>query len=97
MRIRPVNAQDAAALCAIYNHYVENTVVSFEEESITVADFAARIDKIRTVGLPWFVAEQDGTVLGYAYAARWQERSAYRFCALVSVYLAPGGLKRDTR
>lgn len=97
--IRPVNTADAAALCAIYNHYISNTVVSFEEECVGTDEFAARIAKVQAAGLPWLVMEQDGNVIGYAYAARWQERSAYRFCALVSVYLAPDsvGAGRGTR
>lgn len=87
--IRPVDMQDAAALCAIYNHYVANTVVSFEEECVSADDFAARIAKVQASGLPWLVMERDGNAIGYAYASRWQERSAYRFCAQISVYLEP--------
>jgi L-amino acid N-acyltransferase YncA len=87
--IRPVKPQDVAALCAIYNHYVIHTVVSFEEEPITAADFAARIAKVQQAGLPYLVAEESGEVVGHAYASRWKERSAYRFCAEASVYLAP--------
>ena len=87
--IRPVTAQDAGAIRALYNHYIDNTVVSFEELPVTDAEIAARIGKVHAAGLPWLVAEEAGVLLGYAYAAPWQERSAYRFCALVSVYLAP--------
>lgn len=87
--IRPVRMEDADALCAIYNHYVLNTVVSFEEESVGVDVFAARIARVQQAGLPWLVVERNGSVIGYACASRWQERSAYRFCALISVYLAP--------
>lgn len=87
--IRPATAHDTGALCAIYNHYIAHTVVSFEEVTITEADLAARVAKVQAAGLPWLVAEENGAVLGYAYAGPWQERSAYRFCALVSVYLAP--------
>lgn len=88
--IRPVTPQDTRALCAIYNHYIANTVVSFEEEAVTEAELAARVAKVQHAALPWLVAEHEGIVLGYAYASKWKERSAYRYCAEVSVYLAPG-------
>lgn len=87
--IRPVRAGDVGALCAIYNHYIANTVISFEDVPVTEAELAARIGKVQGAGLPWLVAEDNGVVLGYAYAGPWQERSAYRFCALITVYLAP--------
>ena len=45
-------------------------------------------------GLPWLVAEQDGRVLGYAYAGPWKSRAAYRFAVEVTVYLAPGFTRR---
>jgi phosphinothricin acetyltransferase len=86
--IRPVTMQDAAALCAIYNYYIDNTVVTFEEVRVTEAEFRARIAKVRSAGLPWLVAESDGAIVGYAYAGSWKERSAYRFCVESSVYLA---------
>ncbi len=92
--IRPVTEQDVPSLCAIYNHYIDNTVVSFEEVPITEAELSTRINKALGNGFPWLVAEEGGVVLGYAYAGYWQERSAYRYCALVSVYLAPDYLGR---
>lgn len=87
--IRPALAMDVSALCAIYNHYVVNTCVSFEEEAVAEADFAARVATVREAGLPYLVAEEHGVVVGYAYASRWKDRSAYRFCVEASVYLAP--------
>lgn len=87
--IRAITPRDIPALCVIYNHYIVDTVVSFEEVPVTAAEFAARIAHVREAGLPWLVAEKSGEVVGYAYASAWKERSAYRFCAEVSVYLAP--------
>jgi phosphinothricin acetyltransferase len=86
--IRSATTQDVAALCAIYNHYIVHTIVSFEEEPVTETEFGARIAKIQGGGLPYLVAEENGALIGYAYASRWKERSAYRFCVEVSVYLA---------
>jgi L-amino acid N-acyltransferase YncA len=87
--IRTVTPQDIPAICAIYNHYIASTVISFEELPVTEAELAVRIGKVQQAGLPWLVAEVDDDVIGYAYASAWKERSAYRFCAETSVYLAP--------
>jgi phosphinothricin acetyltransferase len=87
--IRAVAPADAAAIAAIYNHYVTHTVVTFEEELVSAAEIARRIERVRSASLPWLVAEQAGRVLGYAYATTWRARSAYRFSAEVTVYLAP--------
>jgi phosphinothricin acetyltransferase len=85
--IRPATAGDAAAICAIYNPYIANTTISFEEEPVSAADMAGRIADVAQAGLPWLVAEQDGRLLGYAYATRWRVRPAYRTSVESSVYL----------
>jgi phosphinothricin acetyltransferase len=87
--IRPVNAEDAAAICGIYNHYIEHTTVTFEEEPLSPAAMEGRIREISR-RYPWLVWEAEGRVLGYAYAHRWHERAAYRFTAEDSLYLLPG-------
>ncbi|MGE0353852.1 MAG: N-acetyltransferase family protein [Gemmatimonadales bacterium] len=69
VRVRPASHGDAGAIAAIYNHYIANTVVTFEEEPVSEAEVARRMEAIRSVSLPWLVVEQDGQVLGYAYAA----------------------------
>jgi L-amino acid N-acyltransferase YncA len=87
--IRAAAPADAAAIAVIYNHYVTQTVVTFEEQVVSAAEIARRIEDVRSASLPWLVAEQASRVLGYAYAAKWRARSAYRFSAEVTVYLAP--------
>jgi phosphinothricin acetyltransferase len=84
--IRSVTVNDAAALCGIYNYYITNTVISFEEEELEPAAMEARICDIAGT-YPWFVWEEDGELLGYAYAHKWNDRAAYRFSAEDSVYL----------
>ncbi len=86
--IRLASISDAAAICAIYNYYVSNTSVTFEEEPVGEADMAARIREVLS-SLPWLVWEEQGAVLGYAYASKWKIRSAYRFAVESSVYLRP--------
>ena len=86
--IRRCSPADAAWIAEIYNHYVRETVVTFEEQCVTDADMAQRIGDL-TVRHPWLVWEQDGSILGYAYASSWKARSAYRFAVESTVYLAP--------
>lgn len=88
--VRPAVPTDVASIAAIYNHYVANTVVTFEEEPLPADAMAARIAEIRAQDLPWLVAELDGVVVGYSYANRWKVRSAYRFSVETTVYLKQG-------
>ncbi|MDK9695098.1 MAG: GNAT family N-acetyltransferase [Siculibacillus sp.] len=87
--IRPATPTDLAAIRTIYADAVINGCASFEIEPPDVAEMAARMAKIREAGLPWFVAEVDGRVLGYAYAGPYRPRPAYRFTVENSVYVAP--------
>ena len=87
--VRAVTPADSGAVAAIYNHYVRETVVTFEEEPVAADEMSRRIDEVRAGSLPWFVAERAGAIAGYAYASRWRARSAYRFSSEVTVYLAP--------
>jgi phosphinothricin acetyltransferase len=87
--IREAAAPDAAPVAAIYNHYIRETVVTFEEEPVSGAEIARRIEEVQSASLPWLVAEVDRQVVGYAYAGPWHARSAYRFSAEITVYLAP--------
>jgi phosphinothricin acetyltransferase len=86
--IRPVTAADAAAICAIYNPYVTDTVISFEEAPVSAAVMKGRIGAIAAV-YPWIVYEEGGAVSGYACLHRWHERRAYRFAAEDTIYLRP--------
>jgi L-amino acid N-acyltransferase YncA len=84
--IRAARLRDAAAIAAIYNHYVETTIVTFEEKPVSVREMKARI-KLVTANYPWLVAELLGNVVGYAYANKWKERAAYRHSTETTVYL----------
>jgi phosphinothricin acetyltransferase len=86
--IRPVTAADAAAICAIYNHYVLHTTANFEEQTIPPELMAAHIAAYE---LPWLVLEEAGQVLAYAYAG---PCPAYRGAADTSIYVAPGATGR---
>ena len=92
--IRAAEQSDSSAIAAIYNHYVTETVITFEEEPINAAEMARRIQDLQSASLPWLVAEENGQVLGYAYAAPWKTRSAYRFSVEITVYVAVGSVGR---
>jgi phosphinothricin acetyltransferase len=85
--LRPAGAADAASICAIYNHYVTTTTISFEEEAVGEAEMAGRIADVGAARLPWLVIEVDGQVAGYAYATKWRARPAYRYSVESTVYL----------
>ncbi|HEY9053664.1 MAG TPA: GNAT family N-acetyltransferase [Rectinemataceae bacterium] len=87
--IRPATENDAAEIAAIYNHYVLNTAVSFEEEAVSVEEMGGRIrEKMKSH--PWIVYVSRGEILGYAYAGQWKERAAYRHTVEDTVYVKPG-------
>ena len=87
--IRRVDPKDASAICDIYNHYVINTVISFEEQPVSVIEMEKRI-RDTVARYPWLVLEEGEEIIGYAYANKFRERSAYRFSSEVSIYLKTG-------
>jgi phosphinothricin acetyltransferase len=87
--IRPVESSDSGAIADLYNFYVRDSIVTFEEEPVSAAEITRRVEGVRMAGLPWLIAEQSGQLLGYAYASPWKVRSAYRFSVEVTVYVAP--------
>ena len=93
LQIRPIEDRDIAACLAIYNYYIEHTTITFEEEPLSLADFSARVRRI-CGSYPYLVAEEGGTVVGYAYLDAYNERSAYRYTADLSIYLAHDCLSR---
>lgn len=87
--IRAFQPGDEVALADIYNWYIANTVITFEEEAVSAENMAERT-RSEEAGIPhtpWFVVEEDNEVLGYAYAAQWKARTAYRSSRETSVYL----------
>lgn len=86
MLIRPCNPNDTAAICAIYNYYIEHTVITFEEIPLTLVQMQERINAYKQL-YPWLVCEDAGEVVGYAYASKWKERSAYKHTTEITVYL----------
>ena len=86
IKLRIANTKDAAALTRIYKYYVENTSISFEYTAPDEAEFAHRIES-KLKNYPFIVAEDDGRVIGYAYASTFRERAAYDWSCELSVYV----------
>ncbi|GAB2883984.1 arsinothricin resistance N-acetyltransferase ArsN1 family B [Microbulbifer echini] len=86
--IRPAEQKDANAIATIYNHFILNTSATFEEQEVSEDEIINRIKFIRNSNLPWLVKQIHGEVIGYAYASKWRERSAYRFSVESTVYIA---------
>ena len=87
--IRKVKEEDAEAIAGIYNYYIENTVITFEEIPLSITEIKGRIHKISSK-YPYLIREDNGEITGFAYVNTWRERSAYRHSAEVSVYLKNG-------
>lgn len=85
--IRNVEIGDASALARIYNPYVQDSTITFEEQIVADEPMAERVREILDSGLPWLVDEDDGIVRGFAYASRWKGRCAYRYSVETTVYL----------
>lgn len=86
--IREVKLKDAAEICKIYNYYITNSTITFEESPVEVSEMVSRIEDV-SKSLPWIVYEDSGQVVGYAYASKWKGRCAYRFSVESTVYLDP--------
>jgi L-amino acid N-acyltransferase YncA len=89
MIVREATEADAAALAAIYGDAVLHGFGTFEEDPPSAADMDARRRAITDQGLPYLVAEEDGQVLGFAYAGPFRPRAAYRYTLEDSVYVSP--------
>lgn len=92
--IRPATEADMDAVTAIYAHHVLHGRASFETEPPGAAEMRRRRAGVVGKGLPWFVAEQSGTVVGYAYAGAYRPRAAYANTVENSVYLRPDAIGR---
>ena len=88
--VRAATESDMAAVRDIYAHYVLHSLATFEETPPTLEDMLARRRASVDLGLPYLVAEGNKDILGFAYAALYRARPAYRFTIEDSVYVADG-------
>ena len=95
LAVRPASPADIPAITKIYAHHVIFGLASFEEIPPDEVEMMSRHTEVVARGLPFLLAcERDGTVLGYAYANLYRQRSAYRFTLEDSIYVAPTALRR---
>lgn len=86
--IRNVLPSDAGAIAAIYNHYITETLITFEMDIVSADEVQRRIDETVSHGFPWIVKlDRNDEVVGYAYADFWRKRIAYRHTVESAVYV----------
>lgn len=91
--IRAATEADVPDILDIYAPYVLNSTATFEYDVPCSREFMQRFLTI-TEKFPWLVWEEDGEILGYAYASPPYSRAAYSWCAEPSVYLKPAAQGR---
>lgn len=84
--IRAVKLEDANEIAEIYNYYILNSCVTFEEIPVSIEEMSQRIQSAPSK-FPWLVYEKDKKIIGYAYASVWKPRSAYKHTVECTVYL----------
>ena len=88
--IREATPADLPHVREIYNHYVANSTVTFDEDPLSLRELRAKYANLEKLGLPFIVAvSPGGQVLGYAYVFPWKTKAAYRFTVENSIYLGP--------
>lgn len=86
--IREAREEDLPDIREIYNHYVRNTVVTFDEDDSTIKEWRTKFARNVKLGLPFIVAvSPSGQILGYAMVSPWSSKRAYRFTVENSIYL----------
>ena len=85
--IRNVKLSDAERIAQIYNYYIENTVVTFDENQVAEETVRQKIEDIRAKSYPYLVYEEKGQLMGYAYLDTWRSRSAYNITLETSIYV----------
>jgi phosphinothricin acetyltransferase len=94
MRIRDATPGDIAAVQAIYAHHVLHGLGTFETEPPDIAEMQRRYAQVTGDGFPYVVAEDLGSILGYAYANHFRTRAAYRNTVEDSIYIAADAMGR---
>lgn len=86
--IRPARESDIADVREIYNYYVTNSMVTFDEKRWTLAQWREKFAHLTKLGMPFLVAQSpSGQILGYALVQPWKSKSAYRYTVENSIYL----------
>jgi L-amino acid N-acyltransferase YncA len=92
--IRDSQPADISAITALYARYVTTSFATFDEVPPAPGEMAQRREDLLGAGLPFIVATADSKLVGYAYAAKFRLRSAYRFTLEDSIYVDPSAIRR---
>lgn len=92
--IRPLNLNDTEELLDIYNYYVLNSIVTFDDEAVSIDAFKDKITRINT-DYPFIVFEENNEILGYAYGSRWRPKPAYKHTVESTVYVKHDALGKQ--
>jgi len=88
--LRDAEPRDIPDMREIYNHYVANSTVTFDEDALTLAEMRKKYKIVSDLNYPWLVAVSPrGVVLGYAFVTPYRSKAAYRFTVENSIYLGP--------
>ena len=86
--LRLAEKKDCFAICEIYNFYIQNSVVTFDEQTMQSNHWEEKLEYLNKQKLPFIVAQTEtGEILGFAYVAPWRQKSAYRRTVEDSIYL----------
>lgn len=88
--VRQATAADLSTVAQIFGWYAAQSVATFEEAPRSGYQWRELHDLLTELGLPFLVADADGEVAGYAYAAPWRQKPAYRHTVEDSIFVAPG-------
>ena len=92
MQVRAAKPTDVAAIQAIYAHHVQNGLGTFETAAPDTSEMRSRLAQVTDAGFPYLVGEDNGRVLGFAYANQFRPRPAYRSTVEDSIYIAPDAI-----
>ncbi|WP_022893173.1 GNAT family N-acetyltransferase [Agromyces subbeticus] len=88
--LRDARAADLPAVREIYNYYVANSTVTFDEDAMTLAEWKDKFAYLEKLGMPFIVAvSPSGQLLGFALVSPWKQKRAYRYTVENSIYLGP--------
>lgn len=88
--IRDAAVTDMPYVREIYNHYVANTVVTLDEDAMTLKEWTTKFAWLRKLDMPFLVAVSGSDqVIGFAYVSPWKQKAAYRRTVEDSIYLGP--------
>jgi L-amino acid N-acyltransferase YncA len=95
VNLRVAQPSDCYAITEIYNFYIENSVVTFDEQKMDSSQWEEKLSYLNKLKLPFIVATSDqGEILGFAYVAPWRQKSAYRTTVEDSIYLRPAATRK---